>query len=417
NKCCISCSGMRVSKDKSKYATEKKLNDRGSLEFFRGVKGVKGGGRFTPKKGAINNFGCEDLCSDQRKSASSMRKRTGSSHGKHFDVSEIVQTQIDNQNIPAHQKNTSCDSISSCNDISKKKENVNDMKRPRTAFSAHQIKELEEEFERNKYLTVSRRVEMSKSLKLTETQIKIWFQNRRTKWKRNPSVRLFNNYKCRKLQRFALQEYISGKSEFPRSGNQALVKRAYWSLQRCKYPHAEPSEKHFFELHTYIWIFVKMYPVISNRLDTHEVSLCHGDFSTNKARENETTPSIPKKRKRTAFSSHQIKVLEQEFENNRYLSVCRRMELAAGLKLSETQIKIWFQNRRTKWKRKLAADREMALAQSHYAIHSSLRNPRIYNNAYSHPSKHCRTSHRGLYCTGGGATSDCIPPLLNDVQT
>nr|CAH0113545.1 unnamed protein product [Daphnia galeata] len=57
-------------------------------------------------------------------------------------------------------------------------------KRPRTAFSAVQIKALESEFERNKYLSVSKRMQLSKQLKLTETQIKIWFQNRRTKWKR-----------------------------------------------------------------------------------------------------------------------------------------------------------------------------------------------------------------------------------------
>ncbi|XP_076305222.1 uncharacterized protein LOC143222503 [Tachypleus tridentatus] len=57
-------------------------------------------------------------------------------------------------------------------------------KRPRTAFTATQIKALEAEFERSKYLSVSKRMQLSKTLKLTETQIKIWFQNRRTKWKR-----------------------------------------------------------------------------------------------------------------------------------------------------------------------------------------------------------------------------------------
>ncbi|KAG5319694.1 BARH1 protein, partial [Pseudoatta argentina] len=57
-------------------------------------------------------------------------------------------------------------------------------KRPRTAFTATQIKSLEAEFERNKYLSVAKRLQLSKNLKLTETQIKIWFQNRRTKWKR-----------------------------------------------------------------------------------------------------------------------------------------------------------------------------------------------------------------------------------------
>ncbi|KAF2893878.1 hypothetical protein ILUMI_12296 [Ignelater luminosus] len=61
---------------------------------------------------------------------------------------------------------------------------MNEKKRPRTAFTASQIKSLEAEFEKNKYLSVAKRSQLSKNLKLTETQIKIWFQNRRTKWKR-----------------------------------------------------------------------------------------------------------------------------------------------------------------------------------------------------------------------------------------
>ena len=44
-------------------------------------------------------------------------------------------------------------------------------KRPRTAFTASQIKALETEFEKNKYLSVSKRMQLSKHLKLTETQV------------------------------------------------------------------------------------------------------------------------------------------------------------------------------------------------------------------------------------------------------
>ena len=46
-------------------------------------------------------------------------------------------------------------------------------KRPRTAFTASQIKALETEFEKNKYLSVSKRMQLSKHLKLTETQVAI----------------------------------------------------------------------------------------------------------------------------------------------------------------------------------------------------------------------------------------------------
>uniref|UniRef100_A0A3B3BE34 Homeobox protein engrailed-like n=1 Tax=Oryzias melastigma TaxID=30732 RepID=A0A3B3BE34_ORYME len=66
----------------------------------------------------------------------------------------------------------------------KKKTTSKEDKRPRTAFTAEQLQRLKTEFQTNRYLTEQRRQNLAQELGLNESQIKIWFQNKRAKIKK-----------------------------------------------------------------------------------------------------------------------------------------------------------------------------------------------------------------------------------------
>ncbi|KAG7190814.1 hypothetical protein KM043_006884 [Ampulex compressa] len=59
------------------------------------------------------------------------------------------------------------------------------LKRVRTIFTAEQLERLEGEFARQQYMVGPERLYLAHALRLTEAQVKVWFQNRRIKWRKH----------------------------------------------------------------------------------------------------------------------------------------------------------------------------------------------------------------------------------------
>lgn len=136
-------------------------------------------------------------------------------------------------------------------------------------------------------------------------------------------------------------------------------------------------------------------------------------------------PKQRKKRSRAAFSHAQVFELERRFNHQRYLSGPERADLAASLKLTETQVKIWFQNRRYKTKRRqMAADlmastpaaKKVAVKvlvrddQRQYSPGEILRPPLLsLQPSYYYPYAYCLPAWTLSACAGNQwELADCI---------
>ncbi|XP_047222309.1 homeobox protein HMX1 [Girardinichthys multiradiatus] len=125
------------------------------------------------------------------------------------------------------------------------------------------------------------------------------------------------------------------------------------------------------------------------------------------------TCSGRKKKTRTVFSRSQVFQLESTFDLKRYLSSSERAGLAASLHLTETQVKIWFQNRRNKWKRQLAVDLEAVHIPS--STQRIVRVPILYHEGQT-PSGVLAFSLNGLSVSPSWSVNHPLSPFARSVN-
>ncbi|XP_012287523.1 T-cell leukemia homeobox protein 3 [Orussus abietinus] len=90
-------------------------------------------------------------------------------------------------------------------------------KKPRTSFTRLQTAELEKRFQKQKYLASTERAALATSLKMTDAQVKTWFQNRRTKWRRQTAEEREAERQAANRLILSMQAEALGKIGYPAS--------------------------------------------------------------------------------------------------------------------------------------------------------------------------------------------------------
>ncbi|KAL9967321.1 hypothetical protein ACROYT_G025522 [Oculina patagonica] len=84
----------------------------------------------------------------------------------------------------------------------------------------------------------------------------------------------------------------------------------------------------------------------------------HGIPAANYSNPRRPRKPIKRQKQRPLFSPEQLQKLEEEFVNEKYISKSRRCKLASEISLTEAQVRTWFQNRRTRWRKEVHEEDE-----------------------------------------------------------
>ncbi|KAF0027466.1 hypothetical protein F2P81_020207 [Scophthalmus maximus] len=102
--------------------------------------------------------------------------------------------------------------------------------------------------------------------------------------------------------------------------------------------------------------------------DSNSCGVSRGECEDPESEKPATKQQRTRRKPRVLFSQAQVFELERRFKQQRYLSAPEREHLASSLKLTSTQVKIWFQNRRYKCKRQ-RQDKTLEMAGHHHHHH------------------------------------------------
>eukprot|EP00096_Caligus_rogercresseyi_P012483 TRINITY_DN5236_c0_g1_i1.p1 TRINITY_DN5236_c0_g1~~TRINITY_DN5236_c0_g1_i1.p1 ORF type:complete len:337 (-),score=121.83 TRINITY_DN5236_c0_g1_i1:279-1289(-) len=150
------------------------------------------------------------LCNSQHDSSNNRRDHVRHLGGRVIEKSITYKKGVKRKKLLVSSSSLGLPPASSFED--EEEEDDKKKKKVRTTFTGRQIFELEKMFESKKYLSSSERSDMAKILNVTEQQVKIWFQNRRTKWKKQENISNAEAAEHMKNKKSATSPHLSNSS-------------------------------------------------------------------------------------------------------------------------------------------------------------------------------------------------------------